>query len=227
MTDLPPHFLTRPDWTITAEQEATLSDWSAREVEGQPLRVVSPPPDLPVWVVLAWLGERRPVLLHGTGDSGIRRFTPRQPQDHNPFGAQRAVYAASDGVWAMFYAVHDRSRFPSTIVNASFTLEREGARLGPLAFFSVAAPALALSPWRDGWVYVLPREGFVQEPRGDWGGYALEVAHWASERAVTPLARLAVRPADFPFLSAVRAHDEATLHARMRARPDGFPWLDP
>ncbi|SHM59794.1 hypothetical protein [Actinacidiphila paucisporea] len=51
----------------------------------------------------------------------------------------------------------------------------------------------------------------------------MHVAQAASPAAVAPVANFAVRPADFPFLDAVRGHDDAVLRARGAADPDGFP----
>jgi hypothetical protein len=58
------------------------------------------------------------------------------------------------------------------------------------------------------------------------GGQRAHVPQWASLVAVTPLARIAVAPQDFPLLDQIRGHDDAYVLARARSDPDGFPWLD-
>ncbi len=46
-----------------------------------------------------------------TGDSQIQVFEPHPSNDLTEFGAQTDVYAASDGLWAMFLKV-DPEDFP-------------------------------------------------------------------------------------------------------------------
>jgi len=72
----------------------------------------------------------------------------------------------------------------------------------------------------------LPRDGFMQQPGGEWLGMPVSVPQWASLEPVTPLFRIEVGPADFPLLHALRGHDDERTFARTRTEPDGFPWLD-
>ncbi len=57
-------------------------------------------------------------------------------------------------------------------------------------------------------------------------GQRVHIPQWASLQAVTPLARIAVAPEDFPFLAEIRGHDDAHILERAKSVPDGFPWLD-
>jgi hypothetical protein len=52
------------------------------------------------------------------------------------------------------------------------------------------------------------------------------MAQWASLVPVQPLAQVAVSPADFPFLTQIRAHDTAMVHQRADRNPKGFSWVD-
>ena len=91
-----------------------------------------------------------PSPLHGSGDPNIALFEPRQSNDLNDFGNQKAIYAASDGLWAMFFAIVDRDRVTS-ITNACVRLEDDtGAVHGPLYVFSVSQSALAKSALANG-----------------------------------------------------------------------------
>jgi hypothetical protein len=137
------------------------------------------------------------------------------------------MFAASDGIWAMFYAVLDRAKFRLRMLNAALQFELPQGRLSEMRyFFSVSRGALQQNPWREGVVYVLPREGFVQQPPYRLGPWTVHDPHWANPNSVRPLARVRVRPQDFPFLHQVRAHDDHELMERVRANPSGFPWLD-
>ena len=96
----------------------------------------------------------------------------------------------------------------------------------PYYFFSISQATRAFEPWRPGVVYILPGASFVHQAPILTEGLTVHVAQSASLTPVAPLARLAVQPADFPFLAAVRSHDDAVVAVRAQANPDGFPWLD-
>lgn len=196
-----------------------------------PAMGASLPTDLPipVWAFLCWLTDAKPVVLHGSGSATITQFEPRTPNDRSAdaFSKQTAVFAASDGIWALWYAIVDRTRYSMTMLNGALQFEREPGRLTPMHyFFSITDTVLPQQPWRDGTVYVLPQEQFVQQPPYRLGGYVVHEPHWARRTVVQPLAKVQIRPSDFPLLHAVRGHNPVTIAERASRDPDGFPWLD-
>jgi len=179
----------------------------------------------PKWQFLCYIVEHHAIVLHGTGDSNISTFEPRQPVDLNPFGNQRAVYAAGDGLWPMFYAIVDRTRYPMSINNACVRLAEETGYVSePYYVFSISQTALAQQPWRTGFVYLLPSESFAVQLPQHVGAYEIRVPQFASPIAVTPLARLEILPDDFPFLSDIRGHEDTRLHEYAQAMQTGGPW---
>ncbi|MDX2007223.1 MAG: hypothetical protein SFU83_18440 [Meiothermus sp.] len=68
--------------------------------------------EVPKWVFLDWLCEEKSLLMHGWVNPNIKEFEPREPnaKDDDAFSQQTAVFAASDGIWPMFYALLDRKR---------------------------------------------------------------------------------------------------------------------
>jgi hypothetical protein len=116
---------------------------------------------------LSYLVAKHDVLLHGSGSGAIDVFEPTPQTDY--FGRVRtAVFAASDGIWPMFFAILDRSRYHGSLQNACY--------------------------WDI-----------------DAGGERQKCYAFSITREVTPLARLAVSPSDFPFLKNVEGHgDERT-----------------
>lgn len=178
---------------------------------------------------LCWLTDHKGVLLHGSGDPGILEFQPCTPNDRSPddFSKQTAVFAASDGIWPMFYAILDRARYRLTMMNAALRFELTLNELTPVHyFFSITQEVLNQHPWREGVIYVLPREGFVQQPPYKLGEWTVHDPHWARPTPVRPLVSLSVTPTDFPLLDRVRGYDETERRARAVIDPDGFPWLD-
>lgn len=180
----------------------------------------------PRWQFIAHIVETRHVLVHGSANPAIAIFEPRKADDVHAFGDQRAVYAASDALWAMYFAILDRTQHPMTLVNSAARFETPAGLSEPRYFFSISRPALEAKAFASGTIYFLPRETFTQQRPIGSGGQRVHLAQWASHQPVAPLARIAVVPEDFPLLDKIRGHDDETTFARARADPDGFPWLD-
>lgn len=124
----------------------------------------------PRWQFLCHIADTRAVVLHGSPNQGIARFEPRQPNDTTEFGNQRAVYAASDGLWPMYFAILDRSIHPMSTINASFRLKEATGPSEPYYFFSITRGALEKRAFGKGMVYILPRDSFVRQPDERQGG---------------------------------------------------------
>jgi hypothetical protein len=164
------------------------------------------------WRFLCGVASGSQIAFHGTGDPDIESFEPREPIDFAPFGQQRAVFATSDPIWAMFYAIVDRDRYRITLNNGCILLLDSKGRSGtPHYYFSITRSALPQRPWRTGHVYLLPGGSFVEQPSGTYGGHRARVPQLASPVAVRPFARVRVAPRDFPFLAQVRGHDDERL----------------
>lgn len=177
------------------------------------------------WQFLSALAERREIAFHGTGDPNIASFEPREPIDFAPFGHQKAVFATTDPIWAMYYAIVDRDRYPLTLNNGCIVLMDADGRPGvPHYYFSITGDALRERPWRTGYVYFLPAETFVAQPAGTYAGRAARIPQLASPVAVTPFARLRVTPGDFPFLAQIRGHEDSRLAEYARAVMAAEPW---
>ena len=165
--------------------------------------------EFPKHEYLRWLVATAdpPVLLHGSA-MDIDVFEPREQTDWDG-RATRAVFATSDGIWPIYFAIADRRRVASLRNGCLPTLQ------GSRYWFSVEPLPGATEVWRDGYVYVLPRAPFRQHVLG---------SEWASPVPVAPLARVPVRPQDFPFLDRVGRHDHTesaacTLWQAVRSRP--------
>jgi hypothetical protein len=180
--------------------------------------------DVTPWQFLCGLADRREIAFHGTGDPSIESFEPREPIDFAPFGQQRAVFATSDPIWAMFYAIVDRDGHKLTLNNGCILLMDPAGP--PHYYFSITNSALHRRPWRTGYVYFLPSEGFVEQPAGPYAGYVARIPQLASPLAVRPFARLQVTPSGFPFLAQIRGHEDDRLAEYAQAVMAAAPWPD-
>ncbi len=222
---LPEYWLTRPraeaDDGLAAAFDALLRATLRRS--GCPVIRFDLP--APKWQFLCYVAEHYDIAFHGSGNPNIALFEPRHADDLNAFGSQRAVYAASDAIWAMFFAIVDRDRYAMSVNNACIrVVDESGGSHGPYYVFSVSDSALALQPWRAGTVYLLPRETFAAQEPMPFGPNEVHVAQLASLVPVEPLAKLAVEPRDFPFLAQIRGHDDARLEEYAAALQTGAPW---
>lgn len=182
--------------------------------------------DNPKWQFLSYLCSANHLVLHGSPDPAIEVVEPRKAVDVKAFSDQEAIYATTDGIWAIFYAIVDRKRFPQISLFNSCVHIRipPGQTIGPLFFFSITHPILMLNPWCGGTVYILSRENFIQEPPTQILGAEVSFPHWISGAPARPVARLAVQPNDFPFLAKVHGHDDVKLAQMAAEDPGGFPW---
>ncbi len=184
-------------------------------------------PTVAKWQFLCYLADKKGYLLHGSGSPNIEMFEPRQSNDIAEFGNRKAVYAARDGIWPMFFAILDRTKYKMTIVNAAIRLESSRGELSdPYYFFSMTDKALQQKPFREGVVYVLPRDGFEEQNPYHLGEYLVHQNHWANLNSVKPVAKLRVSPHDFPFLNQIRGQDDDVLAKRIAENPNGFPWVE-
>ena len=180
--------------------------------------------DAPKWQFLCHIADRGTHVLHGSTAGDITRFEPRQSSDMLEFGNRKAVYAAADGLWAMFYAVLDRPAHDMALINSCFRYATaDGVAPEPFYYFAVNAEAVRERQFSAGTVYLLPAAGFEREGPYEEGGRRIVTAQAASLDPVEPVAKLSVHPADFPLR--IRGFDRAATLARIEADPDGFPWV--
>lgn len=222
---LPDYWLARPGADSGPDVRASFDRLWDRAVESDDNPMVEVPPG-ERWRFLCHLADKRGLVLHGSGDPGIAVFEPRQANDLGEFGNQKAVYAAGDGIWAMFFAIVDRHRIPS-VTNACIRLADAAGKISePRYVFSISRSALPDRPWRSGTVYVLPGTTFELQPPMRFGESEVRIPQLASFVPVRPLARVAVDPEDFPFLSQIRGHDDERLAEYAHAMETGAPWPD-
>ena len=221
---LPDYWLPQPQSALSEDERRACDALLAAAVAQGAAQPFAYTLSIPKWRFLCYLAEQHGLALHGSGNGDIARFEPRQSSDLHEFGAQKAVYAAADGIWPMYFAIVDREKSRS-VINACIFLEQpDGARSKPFYFFSISQQAVERQPYQNGVVYLLPKASFVAQPPLTSGPLRVHIAQLASREAVVPLAKLAIAPHDFPFLAQMRTHDDARLDEYARAMTEGLPW---
>lgn len=160
---------------------------------------------------LRYVALQEQIIFHGSGDANIDEFstvrTSVELRDKTGRGNLQAVYGTHDGLWPMFFAIVDRGKLRGSIRNGVAYYENEAGEKLSAYNFSINKEMLPQQPWRAGTMYFLPRTTFRRLPISD----EAMSNEWASETAVTPIARLALQPEDFPFLAQIGGHDDSEL----------------
>ena len=221
---LPDYWLPRPSVNFAEETQVAFDELFKTTLRSGGCPTIQYTLPWPKWQFLCYLADQHAIAMHGSGDPHIALFEPRQPHDLTEFGNQKAIYAAADGLWAMFFAIVDRDRVGS-VANACIQLaDQSGALYGPYYVFSVSQSALPSQPWHTGTVYLLPRSSFIVQPSVTVGTHEVHIPQLASFAPVQPLAKLTVTPEDFPFLPQIRGHDDQRLQEYATALQTGAPW---
>ena len=180
----------------------------------------------PKWQSLSYICESRELVLHGSARKDIDTIEPRQANDYRAFSNQQAIYATTDGIWVIYFAIIDRQRYPKlSLFNSCLQVRLSTDESSdPLYFFSITHSALVQKPWCEGVVYILQCGSFERESSQQVQGMEIIFPHWISTGPAHPLARLQVGPDDFPFLSQIHGHKDDKLVQLATAHPDRFPW---
>ena len=143
---------------------------------------------------LDWLGATQAVVFHGSQRNDLTELsTERQSRDATAWGDQRAVYASSDPVWAIYFALLRRDNGWHGTRNGSLGI---GSRSRRFYFFVHNRGSESPERFGPGSLYVLPGETFAPQPQ--LAGI-FDTAHLVSRVSVRPLARIEVTPEDFPY----------------------------
>lgn len=153
----------------------------------------------PKYLFLEWAVRSGSFLLHGSNGEYKKELLPRHANDSvKQSGNQIGVYAVTDPILPLFYAIKDRQRFRGLAVSG-VEQERQTSGLPKLHYhFAVPEKMLAAAPWSQGMVYLLSRESFTEQLEA-----GIPTGEWVSLAPVAPVAALPVEPADFPFLSQI------------------------
>lgn len=204
--------LEEPEWEAgEVDVYRELADGITESRDGRTLEWHHP---WPKWHFVEWLSRQGLFIFHGSPIADLDSFLPRrnsvEVMDQGGTGNRAAVYGTPFGLWAMWFAVIDRSKLKGTIRNGVMTWPDRSSRPVDLYRFTVHKDFVGGDIWRTGTLYLLSRADFEPIPFYPGGPFSNE---WASTSELKPLARLTVDPADFPFLDDVGGHDDGELIA--------------
>jgi hypothetical protein len=153
---------------------------------------------------LNYICDWRGYVAHGSPLQNLTTLQPvRLTQDSSEFGNRRQIFCSPDGTWALWFAVLDKSKIHVTENGCV----RVGHGPGRIKYYHFDLPAESRGdpPFTDGMVYVANAKDFPEHrpyPLLEW--FEAEIEEWGSALPVTPLAKLHVKPEDFPYLDKVQ-----------------------
>jgi hypothetical protein len=220
--EAPSYLLPRPQFEITPAKKAAFEELWQSPPEGSFIDYQLP---YPKWEYLSYLCDTKELVLHGSQNLSIDMIEPRQAIDKRAFSNQRAIYATTDGIWVIYFAILDRKRYAEmSLFNSCVRVWIAENQLSvPLYFFSITQSVLLQKPWCEGAIYILPRQSFVQEAPQHVMGVDVVFPHWISTLPAKPIAKIRVGPRDFPFLDQIHGHNDEKLVELYTTNPDVFP----
>jgi len=217
--------LPRPPFELTPKKKTAFEDLYRSTKAGCLIDYRLP---FPKWEYLSFLCETKELVLHGSQDQSIGEVEPRQANDKKEFSNQRAIYATTDGIWVIYFAILDRKKYSEmSLFNSCLRARVSADQISdPMYFFSITHSVLLQKPWCQGMVYILPRHSFEQEASQEMQGMEIIFPHWISTMPAEPIAKLPVGTQDFPFLEQIHGHDDEKLVQLAAQDPGGFPWAE-
>lgn len=213
--DLQTRYLPSPDLNLDANKTATFEriyDSALYKGANRPIEYDS---EFSKYEFLSYLIQYKNVLMHGSNEMNMDVLKPiRKSTDMRECGNLKAVYACSDGIWPIFFAILNRSYHSGSTSNDCFWARDDTGARRKYYYFFIDTGWIRNNPWTNGMVYISDRNSFKQLL--DIAGNPLE--EWVSLEPAPILARLPVVPSDFPFLNRVRALNPSFLD---KARTDG------
>lgn len=200
------HFLKEPELSLPSNVVEEYNQIFYESIIHGKGELLSYKSSYPKYMFFHYLIENKDILVHGTNNPNIVSFEPREQTLFNGKKV-KAVFASTDGIWSMFFAVINRKEYIGSLRNICLTT-RTNKGIKRYYYFSLNADFKG-ERWTNGYIYLLSKQPFKQ------GGIKDE---WICEDNVKPLAKIAVSPDDFIFYKDVRSHKESDTHLKTMIR---------
>ncbi|MBD7969244.1 hypothetical protein [Paenibacillus gallinarum] len=146
---------------------------------------------------LEYLSLKGNYVFHGSNNNNIERFEPRKQTLYNN-ELTTAVFATTEPIWSIFYAVFNRSALIGSFRNGCII-----GRSKKYHYYSINESTIKNNPWTDGMLYILPKDKFHMSGQGK-----VQFDEWICNEYVTPISKISVSLSDFYFLNIVAVHKD-------------------
>lgn len=153
---------------------------------------------------LNYLCDWRGFVLHGSPMHDLDVLKPiRKSGDNNEFGNRQQIFASPDAIWAMWFAILEKSKFNMTRNGCV----RVGTGRERIKYYHFELPKKCEKdkPFTEGMMYITRATDFPDKrPYPVLDYFNAEIEEWGSTNPIVPLARIRVKPEDFPYLDKVQ-----------------------
>lgn len=146
---------------------------------------------------LLYLSLKGQYVFHGSNKLNIECFEPREQTLYNG-GITKAVFASSDPIWSMFYAIFNRTRLVGSFRNGCIIGRRKKYH-----FYSINESTMKNKPWTEGMVYLLPKDMFTTSSQGK-----VQFDEWVCREPIFPLGKMKVSLDDFYYRNRIATHKD-------------------
>ena len=153
---------------------------------------------------LNYLCDWRGYVMHGSPLPDLDVLAPvRKSRDNNEFGNRQQIFGSPDAMWAMWFAILDKRKY--NLTNNGCVRVGLGAQRVKYYHFELPKSNKENKPFIEGMIYIIRTEDFPEKrPFPLLDHFNAEIEEWGSTNPITPLARIKVRPKDFPYLDRVQ-----------------------
>lgn len=162
--------------------------------EGQVLEYSLP---FPKSHFLHYLLLKEKFVFHGSNNHNIETFEPREQTLYND-KLTKSVFATTDPIWPMFYAVFRRKSLIGSFRNGCLVHRNKRYH-----YYSLNESTIKNSPWMEGMLYILPKRTFSKSGKGK-----IQFDEWISHESVKPIGKFIVSVDDFLFHRKVATHKD-------------------
>lgn len=187
-----------------AEQQSLFDDLLGASINSGPNYLIDYQLPYPKADFLNYICDWHGYVAHGSPAQDLSVLQPiRLSQDTSEFGNRQQIFCSPDGIWAIWFAILDKSRCHLTENGCV----RFGSGTKRIKYYHFDLPAACRSdqPFTDGMAYIAQASEFPYHrhyPMLAW--LDAEIEEWGSVDPVTPLFKLQVTPEDFPYLDKVQ-----------------------
>jgi hypothetical protein len=191
-------------WEISTEKQRVFDQLLDSALAQTPNSLIDYQLPYPKYEFLNYICYWRGYVAHGTPLPDLNSLQPiRLSHDSSEFGDRKQIFCSPDGIWAMWFAILDKSKIKVT-ENGCVRL---GHGAGRIKYYHFDLPKENKDdpPFTAGMIYITHGQDFPERrpfPLLNW--FDAEIEEWGSATPVTPLAKLPVTPQDFPYLDKVQ-----------------------
>ena len=153
---------------------------------------------------LNYICDWRGFVVHGSPMHELQMLEPiRKSKDKGEFGNRQQIFCSPDAMWAMWFAILDKSKFNLT----SNGCVRVGAGKNRVKYYHFELPKVNKEnfPFAEGMIYIARTADFPDKrslPLLET--FNAEIEEWGSTKPVAPLAHIKIGPQDFPYFDKVQ-----------------------